>query len=248
MKKEKTVVLLPKDAIMIAFIFVMLAILFVLPVSAAQLDPITIPKWENTITGPPPVYVNVSKNYYEVSVTEFDQPILPPPLPKTSVYGYGGLAKDAVTGQSLGFVRNSPGPTFEAKTGVPIKVKFINDLTQPHMFTIDKTIMWADPETRRRYQSVSTSTAVKSRPHLTAALMPGGRIPVTTAASTIRSSRLLPDAAVFDYPNSQEPATLWYHDHALGMTRLNVVGGMAGFYLLRDNKDKVAPGLPEGQV
>jgi spore coat protein A len=38
----------------------------------------------------------------------------------------------------------------------------------------------------------------------------------------------------YDYPNSQLPATLWYHDHALGITRLDVQMGLAGFYLLRD--------------
>ncbi len=40
--------------------------------------------------------------------------------------------------------------------------------------------------------------------------------------------------AVYYYPNEQQPATLWYHDHALGMTRLNVMSGLAGYYLLRD--------------
>lgn len=35
-------------------------------------------------------------------------------------------------------------------------------------------------------------------------------------------------------PNQQEPATLWHHDHALGITRTNVYAGLAGFYLLRD--------------
>jgi spore coat protein A, manganese oxidase len=42
-----------------------------------------------------------------------------------------------------------------------------------------------------------------------------------------------PGAAVFRYPNRQRAATLWYHDHTLGMTRLNVYAGPAGFYLLR---------------
>ena len=40
--------------------------------------------------------------------------------------------------------------------------------------------------------------------------------------------------AVYEYPNAQEPNTLWYHDHALGITRINVMSGLAGFYLLRD--------------
>ncbi len=42
-----------------------------------------------------------------------------------------------------------------------------------------------------------------------------------------------PGAAVYQYPNDQEATTLWYHDHSLGMTRLNVYAGPAGFYLLR---------------
>jgi len=39
--------------------------------------------------------------------------------------------------------------------------------------------------------------------------------------------------AVFTYPNDQAASTLWYHDHTLGMTRLNVYAGPAGFYLVR---------------
>lgn len=42
-----------------------------------------------------------------------------------------------------------------------------------------------------------------------------------------------PGAAIFFYPNDQRATTLWYHDHTLGMTRLNVYAGPAGFYLIR---------------
>ena len=42
-----------------------------------------------------------------------------------------------------------------------------------------------------------------------------------------------PGRATFQYPNSGRAATLWYHDHVLGMTRLNVYAGPAGFFLLR---------------
>lgn len=42
-----------------------------------------------------------------------------------------------------------------------------------------------------------------------------------------------PGSATFVYPNDQRAATLWYHDHTLGMTRANVYAGPAGFYLLR---------------
>jgi bilirubin oxidase len=47
---------------------------------------------------------------------------------------------------------------------------------------------------------------------------------------------------VFQYPNDQRAATMWFHDHTLGMTRLNVYAGPAGFYLLRGG----AADLPRG--
>ena len=51
------------------------------------------------------------------------------------------------------------------------------------------------------------------------------------------------------YPNTQVPSTLWYHDHVLGMTRLNVYAGPAGFWLLRsddpaDNPTVAGSGAP----
>lgn len=41
----------------------------------------------------------------------------------------------------------------------------------------------------------------------------------------------------YNYMNTQEATTLWFHDHALGIVRLNVYAGLAGFYLIRDNRD-----------
>ncbi|MCL7452000.1 MAG: twin-arginine translocation signal domain-containing protein, partial [Anaerolineae bacterium] len=46
-----------------------------------------------------------------------------------------------------------------------------------------------------------------------------------------------PGTASFKYPNDQRATTLWYHDHTLGMTRLNVYAGPAGFYLIRGGPD-----------
>jgi FtsP/CotA-like multicopper oxidase with cupredoxin domain len=59
-------------------------------------------------------------------------------------------------------------------------------------------------------------------------------------------------AAIFQYPNDQRATTLWYHDHSLGMTRLNVYAGPAGFYLIRGGTDDLSlgynrPGLTLGQ-
>jgi FtsP/CotA-like multicopper oxidase with cupredoxin domain len=46
------------------------------------------------------------------------------------------------------------------------------------------------------------------------------------------------------YDNSQPAGTVWYHDHALGITRLNVYAGMAGFYIIRDDFDTGLFGNP----
>ena len=55
-----------------------------------------------------------------------------------------------------------------------------------------------------------------------------------------------PGTAVFQYPNNQRAATLWYHDHTLGMTRLNVYAGPAGFYILRGGPEDLPSGVLPG--
>jgi bilirubin oxidase len=59
-----------------------------------------------------------------------------------------------------------------------------------------------------------------------------------------------PGTAVFQYPMDQRATTLWFHDHSLGITRLNVYAGPAGFWLLRggeeDNFDFPGPAPKSG--
>jgi spore coat protein A len=50
----------------------------------------------------------------------------------------------------------------------------------------------------------------------------------------------------FRYNNAVPAGNLWYHDHALGITRLNVYAGLAGFYFVRDDMDTGLPGNPLG--
>ena len=243
--------------------------------SSGTLDSRMIPKYVNQLTGPPPVYVsstvydeggNVLANEYRVNVSAFEQQILPYPMPMTPVWGYGGEAKDAVTGASLGFVRNSPGPSFEATRGVPSIVEWINDLNSSSMFAVDPTLHWANPnQFSAPVPPVSAPTfppgyaeaqsPVPIVPHLH-----GGEVQSTydgnpnswftasglhgPAYNTLRPTSA--NAAVFEYPNEQPATTLWYHDHALGITRLNVMSGLAGFYLLRDPNDSIASLLPSG--
>ena len=50
----------------------------------------------------------------------------------------------------------------------------------------------------------------------------------------------------FQYDVDVPAGNLWYHDHALGITRLNVYTGLAGFFFVRDSFDTGQPGNPSG--
>lgn len=255
------------------------------------LQPTKIPKFANEISNPPPVYIptvvsgKTAIYNYTVEVAEFYQQILPFPFPKTRVLGYGGIAKDAISGAKIGFVRNAPGPSFEAVKGIPINVCWINNITSPCMFPVDPTIHWADPnkismqkldmqmmntthtsftqaaddENKSsiiNYNDTDIQYPVPMVPHLHGAEVQstsdGGPEAWFTVDgkhgptySTYASTE--PNAAVYHYPNEQPATTLWYHDHALGLTRINVLAGLAGFYLLRDDNDSIAKLLPKGK-
>lgn len=61
-------------------------------------------------------------------------------------------------------------------------------------------------------------------------------------------SNTTPGSAVFQYPNTQRAASIWYHDHTLGMTRLNVYAGPAGFWMIRGGAGDLPAGvLPSGK-
>jgi o-aminophenol oxidase len=51
--------------------------------------------------------------------------------------------------------------------------------------------------------------------------------------------------AVFHYPNDQRAALLWYHDHVMGVTKFDVYAGLAGLWIIRDEREREL-GLPEG--
>ncbi|MFW9767942.1 MAG: multicopper oxidase family protein [Candidatus Thorarchaeota archaeon] len=246
------------------------------PVPIGLLDPTTIPKFVNQLNGPPPVYEttdvldssgNLVKQTAIVDMTEFYQQVLPLPFPQTPVWGYGGLAHDALTGNFLGYVHNQPGPTFEAIRGIPIEVEYQNKIVSPHMFPVDPTLHWANPNNVPMGTYVPPFTPYP--PGYTEAQSPvplvphlhGGEVQSTSdghpeawfTASGIHGpeynteSPTADSSAIFNYPNAQPATTLWYHDHALGITRINVMSGLAGFYLLRDPNDAIAPLLPAGK-
>jgi bilirubin oxidase len=55
-----------------------------------------------------------------------------------------------------------------------------------------------------------------------------------------------PGTATFQYRNDQRATALWYHSHALGVTRLNIYAGLAGQYLLRGGANDLPAGVLPG--
>ena len=216
--------------------------------------------------------VNISEFSQQI-LPLFDANGNPTGFGPTKVWGYGGNAEDAVTGASLGYIQSTPGPTFEAIRDVPTKVKWVNNLVDasgnplPSLLAVDPSIHWANPNEMTMPTEPITAPAYPpgypdaQSPVPTVTHLHGGETPSAYDGGPEEwftpngihgplystSEPTVPNAAIYVYPNAQEPATLWYHDHALGITRLNVMSGLAGFYLLRDPADSNAPILPSGQ-
>ncbi|HEX4919562.1 MAG TPA: hypothetical protein VFV92_02355 [Candidatus Bathyarchaeia archaeon] len=122
--------------------------------SGPTLNPLTIRKYVSQLVVPP-VYTPtlvvdhksgaVVQQDYTVDMVQFSQQILPAGFPATRVWGYAGMAYDPLTGQQLGYIEHSPAATFETVRGVPVQVTWVNKITQPSMFAVDPTIMWANP-------------------------------------------------------------------------------------------------------
>jgi len=135
-----------------------------------------------------------------------------------------------------GYNSTWPGPTFEVRKGQPLSVKWSNHLPAKHFLPIDPTIHGSEegvPEVR-------TVTHV----HGAQVLPDSDGYPDAWVTADGRSGSVAP-ANPAHYPNDQSATTLWYHDHALGITRLNVYAGLAGFYLIRDPEED-ALNLPRG--
>ena len=265
------------------------------PIPGASLDPDDITKFATPLLIPPvmprartiPQRGGKPIDYYEISMRQLSQQILPPGLPATTVWGYGAVARERDRGILL---HHAPSLTIEAERGRPVRVKWINELVDedggylPHLLPVDPTLHWANPP--------GGPTGRDSRPEFTST--PGrytGPVPIVThvhgaigvgdesdgyaeawylpAAGDIPAGYATegtwydffagkalnrfgvdwgPGFATFQYPNANRASTIWYHDHALGMTRLNVYAGPAGFYIVRGGPDDVVLDTRDGTV
>jgi FtsP/CotA-like multicopper oxidase with cupredoxin domain len=253
-------------------------------IPGGTMSPGAVPKYRTPMLIPPvmppagSIRNTKGKNvdYYEISMRQFSQQILPSPLPPTVVWGYGAVTADSKRGL---LIHNAPSLTIEAKWNTPVRVKWINELVDAqrnflkHLLPVDPTLHWANPAggmAGRDHRPTFTTTpgpytgpvpivthvhgAVgvgdESDGYAEAWFLPAARdIPASYAktgtwydffaakAQASFGAQWGPGFSVSEYPNLNRASTLWYHDHSLGLTRLNVYAGPAGFYIIRGGPD-----------
>ena len=136
-------------------------------------------------------------------------------VPPSTLWGYGGTF---------------PGPTFDVRSGEPVRVDWVNKLPSKHLFPIDHSLEGASadlPEVR------------------TVVHLHGGCVPPESDGYPENWVRPGHSISCY-YPNAQDGAALFYHDHAMGITRLNTAAGLTGLYILRDELEGRL-NLPRGE-
>jgi spore coat protein A, manganese oxidase len=224
--------------------------------------------WSNRLPIPPAFEPGTNSaypgaDYYEIHVTQFRQwfglyAAGTSERIYTTVWGYGQVGH----GYDVG-VRDQDGnpipqsgmyvaPTFLAERGRPVVVKWIDDRANPegaplttHLLesSYDSTIPGAsdgEPHVRMvtHLHGAEVSPASDGYPEFWYTPDP--------AASANGLGGPAGNFAIDTYPNLQQATALWYHDHAMGITRLNVMSIGAGFYLIRDQAQEAGLGLPGG--
>ena len=155
-------------------------------------------------------------------------------LPVSSIWGFEGTV---------------PGPTIEAERGQPIAVEWRNELdgafpvcvtVAPQPTDADGVPVQCLPglsggQPDRRASGLIGHTVV----HLHGGLTPA---PYDGWAENVFAPG---QPAVYHYPMDQRAALLWYHDHVMGITKFDVYAGLAGLWIVRDDRERDL-GLPEG--
>lgn len=129
-----------------------------------------------------------------------------------------------------GFNGTSPGPLFETRSGEPLLVEWANELPTRHLLPIDYTL----------HGSGKDVPDVRSVIHLH-----GGRTPPESDGYP-ESWYVTGKSAMSYYPNRQDAALLFYHDHSMGTNRLNIYAGLQGLFLIRDAEEDALQ-LPRGR-
>jgi len=149
----------------------------------------------------------------------------------TRLWGYNGMY---------------PGPTIEVQRGTPVNIQWESELPPAHFLPVDHKLHGSSmttPEVRNVVHLHGIKALPESDGYSEAWFTPGFQ---KVGPAFNQGPAFNNKIGVYTYPNDQPAATLWYHDHALGITRLNVLAGLAGMYLIRDQVER-SLNLPSGQ-
>jgi spore coat protein A len=183
-------------------------------------------------------------------------------LPSTFVPATGTYTGTWVWGYRAGIEPTNPagtyiGPVFVATRGQPTQIRYVNNLTTNNIAWRE----WTDRSLHSGFdpapipgETEHYSGSVPAVPHLHGGEVPpvldGGPDAWFTAVGTSvghayysKDGTAAKNYAVYRYPNKQEAAPIWFHDHLLGGTRLNVYAGLAGAYALTDPDLALPTGL-----
>jgi spore coat protein A len=211
---------------------------------------------ETIVAGTDQISLNMHEFQAGVMPSAF-QPASGNPYTGTWVWGYrAGIMPTNPAGTYIG-------PVIVASRHTPTEVKFVNNLTADNIAWrdwTDQTLHWADPLNDGANACAMGivpgqppsddcadhySGSIPAVPHLHGGEQPpeidGGPEQWFTAnGSHVGNAYYSKDGlapknyCIYRYPNVQEAAPLWFHDHLLGGTRLNVYAGLAGAYVLTD--------------
>jgi FtsP/CotA-like multicopper oxidase with cupredoxin domain len=233
------------------------------PGQAPEIPPASIPRFQTQLprffTYAPTLTRNaagqVTRKEFTVRIAKFNEQQLPPGFPSTPLFGYGGNAfvRFDANGQAqpaieqtgpVQFVRTSPGPKFEQTRLVPDLTHYRNELAGDHLAPVDPTLDWANPNNFPKptppfapfppgYPQAQSPITHTTHSHGLEVLPQFDGTPDTWFTS---NGIVGPEFVSNDYsrPNSNQAAPFWYHDHAFGVTRLDVGFGLSGFAILRD--------------
>ncbi len=203
-----------------------------------------------TVIAQPGVQIPLSMREFQANV-----------MPSTFVAASGPYTGTWVWGYRAGVTGFNPagtyiGPVIVSTRGVPTEVRYTNNLTTNFIAWrdwTDQTLHWADP-LKQGMDMMHYMGPPPAVPHLHGGEVPGVLDGGPDAWFTsdgayhgpsyyTRRGKSQKNESVYRYPNTQEAAPLWFHDHLLGGTRLNVYAGLAGAHPLIDPNQPLPTGL-----
>jgi spore coat protein A len=169
------------------------------------------------------------EDYYEIQLGEFTQQMHPDLPGPTKFWGYA----DVTNGRAPNF--RYLGGVVVAEQGRPVRLKAINKLPGVHPLPIDTTLMGSGPNDAQNRAVIHlhgghTPWICDGGPY--AWFTPDGQ----TGASFLNGTGIAGEA-LYRYPNDSNARMEWYHDHAVGITRLNAYAGLATAYIIRDAEE-----------